>query len=90
MATPVGIAADLVAQAEHDPEAFAILITTNETLPRWSPEVKRQAAGNAIAEEALAAQGSSLLRRPWPTPRPSPIASPRCTSSVDAGADSAG
>jgi histidinol dehydrogenase len=26
---PIGIAADLVAQAEHDPEALAILITTN-------------------------------------------------------------
>ncbi len=30
----VGIAADLVAQAEHDPEALAILITTNGSLAR--------------------------------------------------------
>jgi hypothetical protein len=30
----VGIASDLVAQAEHDPEALAILITTNEPLAR--------------------------------------------------------
>ena len=30
----IGIAADLVAQAEHDPEALAILITTNSTLAR--------------------------------------------------------
>src|SRR6201996_4401364 len=29
-----GIASDLVAQAEHDPETLAILITTNETLAR--------------------------------------------------------
>ena len=28
----VGIAADLVAQAEHDPEALAVLITSNEVL----------------------------------------------------------
>ncbi len=55
---PIGIAADLVAQAEHDPEALAILITTNEDLAdAVALEVKRQAAGNAIAEESLAAQG---------------------------------
>jgi len=55
---PVGIAADLVAQAEHDPEALAILITTNEDLAEAvALEVKRQAAGNVIAEESLAAQG---------------------------------
>ena len=55
---PVGIAADLVAQAEHDPEALAILITTNEDLAdAVALEVKRQAAGNAIAEESIAAQG---------------------------------
>jgi len=55
---PIGIAADLVAQAEHDPEALAILITTNEDLAEVvALEVKRQAAGNATAEESLAAQG---------------------------------
>ena len=27
-----GIAADLVAQAEHDPEALAVLITSNEAV----------------------------------------------------------
>src|SRR5665213_636129 len=55
---PVGIAADLVAQAEHDPEALAILITTNTDLAdAVALEVKRQAAGNAIAEEPPAAQG---------------------------------
>ncbi len=55
---PIGIAADLVAQAEHDPEALAILITTNADLAEAvALEVKRQAAGNAIAEESLAAQG---------------------------------
>jgi histidinol dehydrogenase len=55
---PIGIAADLVAQAEHDPEALAILITTNASLAEEvASEVKRQSQGNAIAEESLAAQG---------------------------------
>jgi histidinol dehydrogenase len=55
---PVGIAADLVAQAEHDPEALAILITSNAGLAEEvASEVQRQSQGNAIAEESLAAQG---------------------------------
>jgi histidinol dehydrogenase len=53
-----GIAADLVAQAEHDPQALAVFITSNEALAREVLlEVKSQAQGNAIAERALAAQG---------------------------------
>jgi histidinol dehydrogenase len=53
-----GIAADLVAQAEHDPEALAVLITSNEKLAREvAAEVKLQARGNAIARQSLAAQG---------------------------------
>ena len=55
---PRGIAADLVAQAEHDPEALAILITTNLQL---AEEVRREAdlqsAANPIAQQSLAAQG---------------------------------
>jgi len=59
---PMGIAADLVAQAEHDPEALAVLITSNaELAEEVALEAKRQAqAGskpNAIAMESLAAQG---------------------------------
>jgi len=54
----VGIAADFVAQAEHDPEALAVLITSNEMLAREvAKEVKVQARGNAIAKQSLAAQG---------------------------------
>jgi histidinol dehydrogenase len=54
----VGIAADLVAQAEHDPEALAVLITSNEGLAREvAAEVKHQARGNAVARQALARQG---------------------------------
>jgi histidinol dehydrogenase len=53
-----GIAADLVAQAEHDPEALAVLITSNAVLAEAvKTEVSRQAKGNAIAKQSLAAQG---------------------------------
>jgi histidinol dehydrogenase len=53
-----GIAADLVAQAEHDPEALAVLITSNAELAEAvAAEVKVQAAGNAAARQSLAAQG---------------------------------
>jgi histidinol dehydrogenase len=55
---PAGIAADLVAQAEHDPEALAVLITSKETLAEAvNAEVKVQAKGNSIATRSLAAQG---------------------------------
>jgi histidinol dehydrogenase len=53
-----GIAADLVAQAEHDPETLAVLITSNELLAREvAANVKLRARGNAIASRSLAAQG---------------------------------
>ena len=53
-----GIAADLVAQAEHDPEALAVLITSQTTLAEAvAAEVEKQAAGNEIAQQSLAAQG---------------------------------
>ena len=55
---PAGIAADLVAQAEHDPETLAILITSNaELATAVAAEVKVQAKHNAIAKQSLAAQG---------------------------------
>jgi histidinol dehydrogenase len=57
-----GIAADLVAQAEHDPEALAILITSQQELAEAVVlEVKRQAANNAIAMQSLAAQGFAFV-----------------------------
>jgi histidinol dehydrogenase len=53
-----GIAADLVAQAEHDPEALAILITPNADLAEEVVlEAKRLAQQNAIAQQSLSAQG---------------------------------
>jgi histidinol dehydrogenase len=59
---PIGIASDLVAQAEHDPEALAILITANAALAEEvALETTRQAqllaAKNPIAAQSLAAQG---------------------------------
>lgn len=57
-----GIAADLVAQAEHDPEALPILITSKPDLAEEvALEVKRQARGNQIAEQSLAAQGYAFV-----------------------------
>jgi histidinol dehydrogenase len=54
----VGIAADLVAQAEHDPETLAVLITSNEVMARKvAAEVKARARENAIARQSLNAQG---------------------------------
>jgi histidinol dehydrogenase len=53
-----GIAADLVAQAEHDPEALAVLITSNAALAEAvRAEAKARAKENAIAKQSLAAQG---------------------------------
>jgi histidinol dehydrogenase len=58
----VGIAADLVAQAEHDPQTLAVLITSNESLAREvASAVKVQAKGNAIAKQSLASQGSIFV-----------------------------
>jgi histidinol dehydrogenase len=59
-----GIAADLVAQAEHDPEALAVLITSNAALASAvNAEVKQQAQGNAVAMRSLAAQGCIFVTR---------------------------
>jgi histidinol dehydrogenase len=53
-----GIAADLVAQAEHDPEALAVLITSNPELGEAvSAEVKLQSKANDLAKLAIKAQG---------------------------------
>jgi histidinol dehydrogenase len=58
----VGIAADLVAQAEHDPEALAVLITSNEVLAKEvAAQVKIRARGNAVAKQSLGAQGSIFV-----------------------------
>ncbi len=59
---PRFIGADLVAQAEHDPEAVAVLVTTNAKLARSaSKAVAESAAGNPIAKVSLRKNGVALL-----------------------------
>jgi histidinol dehydrogenase len=58
----VGIAADLVAQAEHDPEALAILITTNASLAREVvKEVTQRVKTNSIARQAIERNGLAVV-----------------------------
>jgi histidinol dehydrogenase len=58
----VGIAADLVAQAEHDPEALAILITTNSALARAVvAEVAQRVKTNPIARQAIERNGVAVI-----------------------------
>jgi histidinol dehydrogenase len=59
-----GIAADLVAQAEHDPETLAVLITSNgELAEAVVAEVKVQTRENRIAKQSLAAQGAVFVTK---------------------------
>ncbi|MGA8160984.1 MAG: histidinol dehydrogenase [Acidobacteriaceae bacterium] len=61
---PVAIASDLVAQAEHDPDATAILITTRGDLARAvMAEVKTRTRKNKIATQALAKHGLAIVAR---------------------------
>ena len=59
---PEFIAADLVAQAEHDPETLAVFITTSRELARSvSVTVTKIAEGNPIAQKSLRARGAILV-----------------------------
>ncbi len=61
---PAWIAADLIAQAEHDPDARAIFITWKRSLARQVADaVSRRAAGRPVAETALAANGAAIVTR---------------------------
>jgi histidinol dehydrogenase len=56
------IASDLVAQAEHDPEALAIFITTHIDLAKAViAETKRRSRNNAVARQALDRNGLVIL-----------------------------
>ena len=58
------IAADLVAQAEHDPEAIAIFITTRKKLAaQVAKEIEVASAKNEIAETSLRSNGAILLAK---------------------------
>jgi histidinol dehydrogenase len=59
---PEFIAADLVAQAEHDPDALAIFITTSRTLAREvASKVARLSQSNSIARRSLRRRGVILI-----------------------------
>jgi histidinol dehydrogenase len=64
-AEPRHIAADMLAQAEHDPQALAVVITLDETQPgQILAELEAQLDGlerAAIAREALSTKGRILI-----------------------------
>jgi histidinol dehydrogenase len=56
------IAADLVAQAEHDTETVAAFITTNDKLAqRVARATEKLSTGNAVAKESLRRNGAILV-----------------------------
>ena len=56
------IAADLVAQAEHDPEALAIFITTRADLAKEVVQkLKARSANNPVARESLTRNGLAII-----------------------------
>ncbi len=60
--TPRFIAADLVAQAEHDPEALSIFITTRPDLAREvEASVEQLSRNNPIARQSLQRNGAILV-----------------------------
>lgn len=59
---PVAIAADLVAQAEHDTETLSVLVTTNaELAEQVVREVKERSRQNPVAREALRNHGYVIV-----------------------------
>jgi histidinol dehydrogenase len=61
---PEWIAADLLAQAEHDPDARAVLITTSARLARQvAAEVARQMPTAGPARQAIARHGGIIVCR---------------------------
>ena len=59
---PADVASDLVAQAEHDPEALAIFITTRAELARKVlDETRVRSRNNAVARESLDRNGLVIL-----------------------------
>jgi histidinol dehydrogenase len=57
-----GIASDLVAQAEHDPEALAIFITTRADLAKEvMVEAKLRSRNNSVARQALDRNGLVIV-----------------------------
>jgi histidinol dehydrogenase len=62
--SPDWIATDLIAQAEHDPDALAIFVTTTATLARAIvAEVKQRVRSNPTAREAIRHHGLGIIAR---------------------------
>jgi len=61
---PAWIAADLLAQAEHDPEARPILVTPSRRLARSvATEMRRQMPADGPAAKAIARNGAIIVTR---------------------------
>jgi histidinol dehydrogenase len=61
---PEWIAADLVAQAEHDPDAMSILITCSQRLAKQTLEAgQSQSQTNPVAQQSLKNNGCILIAR---------------------------
>jgi histidinol dehydrogenase len=59
---PAGMASDLVAQAEHDPDALAIFITTRPELAKQvTAEVRERVRANPVAATAIRNNGVTIL-----------------------------
>jgi len=59
---PVFVACDMVAQAEHDPDALCVFITNSLKLARSvQAEVQRRTRKNPTASESLSSRGAILL-----------------------------
>lgn len=59
-----GIAADLIAQAEHDLDAVAILLTSKRDLAREvAAVVKRKVKGNSVAAQSLTENGAVIVTK---------------------------
>jgi histidinol dehydrogenase len=55
------IAADMIAQAEHDPDALVVFVTSSPKLAKSvQTEVKRRVRSNPIAVKSLASRGATL------------------------------
>ncbi len=61
---PAFLAADLVAQAEHDPDASAVFVTSSRELAKAvAAEAKIQSKANPIAQQSLKANGVILVAK---------------------------
>src|SRR4030095_5735979 len=61
---PAWIAADLLAQAEHDPAARAVLITTSARLSkRVAAEIAREMPMSGPAKQSIARHGGIIVCR---------------------------